>query len=145
MVPRLGPRFDPWWRGHPPHMSTGDFALWQRYVAGQPLRFASVYFDVALGSGDMSAGPGPGSVAGMWMRLTSFRADVVGETVAGWTLIELREDAGPGALGSLLVYAALWKADPPDVRPLSLMLVTDRVHPDFAPIVAAHGIMLEVV
>jgi len=81
----------------------------------------------------------------MWHDLTAFRADVVGERDSDWTLIELRANAGPGALGSLLVYRDLWNRDPPDERPLGLELVTDELHPDLADIVKANDIKLWII
>ena len=39
-------------------------------------------------------------------------------------------NAGPSALGTILSYRVLWKADPPDRRPLAILLVTNQTTQD---------------
>ncbi len=133
MKPALGSPFPPTWTGRPAHMSDQDWRIWQHFRSRQPLPFERLYYDVGLGSGDLDATPATPALAGMWNRLTRFRADAVGETSEAWTLIELRASAGPGALGSLIAYHDLWANDPPDTRPVRLWLITDLIHPDLRP------------
>lgn len=142
MPPTLGPAYPVSWQGHPKHMSSRDFQLWRRYAAETGLPFIALYFDVALGSLNPAPVLPPETLARMWSSITAFRADVLAESVDHWTLIELRANAGPGALGSLLTYRELWHRDPPDDRPLELQLVTDELHPDLAGIVQHFSIKL---
>lgn len=125
MPPDLGPRHPLDFAGRPPHMSAVDFELWKRFRVKFTLPFEALHFDAAVGRG---AAPTPDvapEVASAWQRLTRQRLDVVGASAAGWTIIELRGAAGPGAIGSLVVYRDLWLDDPPDARPVALWLVTD--------------------
>lgn len=145
MAITLGRAYPTDWQGHPPHMSVRDFQLWRRFQHAHPTIATAYYFDVALGNGALDAQAPASKLDGMWTRLTSFRADVIADTGAGWCLIELRDNAGPGALGSLITYCHLWKADPPDTRPVACWLVTNRIHPDLEELLPNHDIILQVV
>jgi hypothetical protein len=61
---------------------------------------------------------------------TQKRIDVLIETQKSWKIVELRHNATASALGRLIMYRNLWKSDPPDDRPVELMLVTDKYDPD---------------
>lgn len=138
----LGPEFRTDFAGIPPHLSQNDLRLWEsfrRRFAGDFRRF---FFDVALGRGQ-AVGPGVSpNVAAAWRRLTRFRADVVADTPEAWTIIEIRPNAGPGAIGSLQVYTSVWFQDPPDRRPLRALLVTDDCTEDIIAVAGVVGIEL---
>ena len=127
MKPELGRSYPPSWTGHPAHMSPQDLPLWRAWLTTNHARFTAWFFDVALGE-PYDPGPhiGP-TYRYAAMRLSRLRADAVGVSPAGWTLIEVRPFAGASALGALLTYLALWKADPPDSRPISGLLVTNEL------------------
>lgn len=130
MPTTLGPRFLPTWRGYPQHMSQDDYPLWQKYK-DQALKDAvAVYYDVGLGGQtEVPQGVTP-EMALMWLRNTQKRADVVIEKTDKWEIIELRSQATSAALGRLLVYRDLWRKDPPDSKPVTVLLVTDRFDKD---------------
>lgn len=136
----LGPSFPPGWEGIPPHISTDDLTLWEQFRRLYAKDYERFYFDVALGSGEDSPENTRPSVAEAWKRLTMFRADVVGDTGAEWHLIELRPNAGPGAIGALQTYSTLWLTDPPDKRVLVPILVTDRCSPDIRRVAGLSGV-----
>ena len=118
-------------------MALKNHSQFRRRHAQEYERF---YFDVALGSGEESpAGTRP-SVAEAWKRLTRFRADVVGDTGTEWHLIELRPNAGPGAVGAVQTYSTLWLMGPPDQRPLKVMVVTDRCSRDIRAVAQLAGV-----
>lgn len=131
--------------GHPAHMSAVDFVLWRRLRAGGSLVFDRVFFDVAVGRGAVPAGEASPAVIAAWQRLTRLRVDVVGETPDNWTLLELRGNAGPGAVGSLLAYRNLWNQDPPDDRPVKLWLVTDLFPENLLGVLSEFSIQFTVV
>lgn len=140
MAVELGPSFLPNWEGIPPHISADDLGLWEQFRklhAGDYQRF---YFDVALGTGEDSPPNTRPSVAEAWKRLTMFRADVVGDTGKEWHLIELRPNAGPGALGAVQTYSTLWLNGPPDTRPVKPILVTDRCSSDIRRVASLMGV-----
>ncbi len=125
MPPDFGRFFEVGFDGRPPHMSVIDFVLWRRFRRVSNLSFSRLFFDVAVGRGAAPGAEVPDQVLKAWERITRQRIDVVGEGRNDWTIIEIRGAAGPGAIGSLLVYRDLWNVDPPDDRRLSLWLVTD--------------------
>jgi hypothetical protein len=130
MPPDLGFRYPPTWPGNPPHMSLQDIPLWVRCRDRFSTRVTDWYFDAAVGEG---AGPGPNpsdSIALAYYRLTRKRIDAVGDAGSTWLLLELRPNAGLGALGSIQTYRSLWERDPPDSRPVEAWLITDRGEPD---------------
>jgi len=126
MLPDLGQSYPVDFAGHPPHMSAIDFVLWQRFRRQLPLSFLRLYFDVAVGDGAAPGGPVAENVRKAWERITRLRIDVVGQKNDLWTIIEIRGAAGPGAIGSLVVYRDLWNLDPPDLYPVALWLITDQ-------------------
>lgn len=136
----LGPSFDPGFEGIPPHISTDDLVLWHIFRKRHAKEYVKLYFDVALGSGEDSPENTRPSVAAAWKRLTQFRADVVGDTGSEWHLIELRPNAGPGAIGAIQTYSTLWLTEPPDDRPLKPMVVTDRCSADIRKVAALAGV-----
>lgn len=136
----LGAEFPIDFAGVPPHVSQDDLVLWETFRRLSASEFRRFFFDVALGRGQ---DPGPNvapSVAAAWRRLTRFRADVVGDTETEWTIIELRPNAGPGAIGALQVYTTLWRQEPPDGRPLRALLVTDDCTDDIRVVASLAGI-----
>lgn len=136
----LGPSFPPDFLGIPPHVSTEDLVIWEEFRRLHAKDYVRFYFDVALGTGeDSPAGTRP-SVAEAWKRLTRFRADVVGDTGQEWHLIELRPNAGPGAIGAMQTYSTLWLVDPPDRRPVRSIIVTDRCASDILVVARLAGV-----
>jgi hypothetical protein len=144
-VVELGKAYGLDFAGHPAHMSAIDFVLWRRLRARGDFVFDRVFFDVGVGAGAVPDGEVSVEVAVAWRRLTRHRIDVVGETASGWTLVEIRGAAGPGAIGSLLTYRSLWRDDPPDDRPVHLVLVTDLFPENLLSVLAEFSIQLVVV
>ncbi len=140
MAVELGPAFHPSFEGIPPHVSSEDLILWEQFRRRYAGDYQRLYFDVALGTGEDSPEGTRPAVADAWRRLTKFRADVVGDTGTGWHLIELRPNAGPGAIGALQSYSTLWQMGPPDGRPLHVLLVTDRCSKDIRAVASLAGV-----
>ncbi len=136
----LGPSFPPSFGGIPPHVSQNDLVLWEQFRRMFLETYDRFYFDVGLGEGVSSGAMVPPNIAEAFRRLTVFRADVVAENTRGWTIVELRPNAGPGAVGAITVYAALWRQDPPDDRPMSTMIFTDICRDDIKAIASISGI-----
>ena len=136
----LGPKFLPAFEGLPPHVSSEDLQLWEIFRRRWSKDYVAFYFDVALGEGE-GAGPNiSAKVAEAWRRLTRFRADVVGDTGTEWHLIELRPNAGPGAIGALQTYSTLWGTGAPDARPIRPILVSDSCSDDIRRVARLAGI-----
>lgn len=145
MTVQLGTAFSPTWSGRPPHMSPEDRQIWERWRSSSMVGLAErVYFDVGLTTA--VAPPGTDlSMSRMWERVTAQRIDVVLEYPKEWFIVELRHDASASAIGRLLSYIMLWGQDPPDKRPVSAILVTDRPAVGLADLSNRHGVKLVVV
>lgn len=138
----LGPKFDPSYEGIPPHVSSEDLILWEEFRRRHAKDYIGFYFDVALGAGEEAVPGTSENVARAWQRLTRFRADVVADTGNEWHLIELRPNAGPGAVGSIQTYMTLWSIKPPDSRPVKAFIVTDRCSRDIRTVASLAGVEL---
>lgn len=125
----LGPELSgpllPDWGGYPSGMSKNDFILWQRY---QPLiqnSYLLFYFNVRIGEAILMQPDLEEDMLKLVEAISRRRIDVVGEATNHWAIIELRAHAGPGALGSILAYKSLWEMEPPDPRPVKMVIVSD--------------------
>lgn len=140
MSVELGPRFDPGFEGIPPHVSSEDLVLWEEFRRRSSKDYVAFYFDVSLGTGEEIPQGISENVGRAWQRLTRFRADVVGDTGTEWHLIELRPNAGPGAVGSVQTYMTLWTIAPPDGRKVVPIIVTDRCSRDIRVVSSMAGV-----
>ncbi len=130
MPPDLGRPYAPGWTGNPPHMASTDLPLWQRIRGHFVPQVIEWFFDVAVGEGLPELLRDPSELVQSQYRLTRLRIDAVGHGAKEWLLIELRPNAGLGALGHIQSYRALWERDPPDTRPARAFLVSDRFNTD---------------
>lgn len=130
MKPELGVPFSAAWAGIPPGMPSGDFQVWLRYRDLTASLFEKLYFNVRVGEPVPVAEDLPPEIKEMAIALSRRRIDLVGEKGSGWSLVELKWDAGAEALGQILLYKALWLSDPPDSRPVSLSIVTNAFNKD---------------
>lgn len=145
MKPELGRLYPPTWRGTPAHMARRDLPLWYRFLDNHATDYIGFFYDTALGDGTDPGPDEPEEYRYGYIRLTRLRADAIGSDPKGWTLFEVRPNAGAGALGALVTYRALWNIDPPDNRSLRPLLITDRLRPELLPIYQAESIaVLEV-
>lgn len=138
----LGQLFMNDWRGRPPHMSSQDLPLWDKFQDKFGKEFIGFHFDAALGTpSEVPAGTDP-SMAKMWTRLTSKRIDAVGVKSDSYSIIEVRPEAAAGALGTILTYRAAWFKDPPDNKPTEFIIVSDIFDPDIIGNAKAFNIIL---
>ena len=130
MKPELSIPFPSDWQGIPPGMPSGDYMIWLRWQEKAAVLFDRIYFNVRVGEPVPVAEDLPSEIKEMAVALSRRRIDVVGEKGSDWALVELKQDAGAEALGQILMYKALWLSDPPDSRPVSLIIVTNSINKD---------------
>ncbi len=145
MPPDLGRPYAPDWPGNPPHMAHTDLPLWQRFRPQLSPKVVEWYFDVAVGDGNPTLLDDPSSIVQSMYRLSRLRIDAVGRGPDLWHLIELRPNAGLGALGHITSYRALWERDPIDTTRALAWLVSDRYQSDVARTAMNAGILLRAV
>lgn len=130
MKPKPGQLYANDWRGRPPHMSSNDLPLWERFQDKYGSEFLGFYFDVLVGTpSDIPAGT-PENMSTMWERITAKRVDAVGVKPDTYWLIEFRPNAAAGALGTIITYMTAWRKDPPDDKPIQPVVVSDVFDPD---------------
>ena len=130
MKPELSLPFPADWPGVPPGMPVGDFQVWDRWRVSAAGLFERLYFNVRVGEPIPMDESLPPELKAMSVALSRRRIDVVGEKASGWSLVELKWDAGAEALGQVLMYKALWLSEPPDRRPVSMSVVTNSFNKD---------------
>lgn len=145
MKPTLNDPVKATWQGRPPHMSSNDFEIWMSYREILPEEIKILYFDVAVGDPTLFSEDLEEEMQRVVNQVTRRRIDVVAETDKEWIIIELRWNAGPGAIGSVLTYRELWKMDPPDNRPVKTTIVTNCPDINIIKVCKSLGIELEVV
>lgn len=123
--PGMGEEYSPDWAGFPPQMSANDGVIWARFRDIAPERYQTLYFSVLVGDPTMWTENLEEEMIRVVEHASRRRIDVVGKTEKEWHIIELRMNAGPGALGSVLTYKVLWEADPPDKAPAIPIIITD--------------------
>jgi len=125
MKPDLGDPFDPNWGGVPAQMSSNDHQIWMAFRDMAAIEYKNLYFSVHVGEPTLWQEDLEEEMTRMVEYSSRRRIDVVGEKDDAWDILELRMNAGPGALGSVLLYKLLWEQDPPDERPVNPIIVTD--------------------
>lgn len=128
------------WRGNFPHMSDGDRPLWLRYLDDHANEWSQFAYDVAVGGQEAPADVTDAAIRRAWHFNTAKRIDALGVAPGARAIFEIREQAGVGAVGSLVVYRTLLRADFPDLRPLRLILLTDHIAPDTGAAAREQGI-----
>ena len=132
MKPNLGEAYSPDWAGVPAQMSSNDTAIWTRFQNIAPQYYKACYFSVLVGDATMWSEGLDEDMTRVVEHASRRRIDVVGETEEAWHIIELRQNAGPGAIGSVLTYKILWEADPPDDKPVFSIIITNTTDSNLA-------------
>ncbi len=126
-------------------MASLERRLWTAWRLAHLVDYRAFFYDVAIGEGTDPGPKEPDNYRYGFIRLSRLRLDAVGARDTGWDLFEVRPRAGASALGAILTYLAAWKADPPDTRQPSGVLITDQARPEIVPLLQAAGIKLELV
>lgn len=145
MKPSLGLSYPPGWRGAPAQMSHEDKILWIRWSSTYPQGYLAFYFSVLVGDAILGKDEPDEELQRMIDQVSRRRIDVVGERKDAWEIIELRPNAGPGAIGSVLTYKALWGQDPIDDKKILISIVTDNMDRNLKYVCEKFGIVVYLV
>lgn len=140
MPTELGPRFSATTTTSPPGMSAEDNFLWSLYQPTIIDTAEAVYFNVRLGEGQPTPEGTTPEMARMWYLNTAKRADALIEYKDRIEIVEFRDQANANAIGRLLQYALLYQQDPVIMKPLQLVLVTNRYDSDVERLSILSGI-----
>lgn len=141
----LGPKYQLDILRVPPHMSTEDYQLFKRWRSVYAADNPAVYYDVGIGPEADTPPAADATIKTMWTRLNQKRLDVLLDLGDRWIIVELRDRANANAVGRLLQYQQLWEDDAPDVRPLQLELVSNRLDRAMVPLTTKFQILYRIV
>jgi len=138
----LGNRFAPSWAGVPPHMSSGDFPIWQRYLHEHAGEYEAFYYDVYLVPDLVIPDGLAPELVRMWKLNNAKRIDALGVRSDGVEIIEVRVAASAGALGAIQMYLDLWKLAPALSGAVRGTIITDRADPVLFTLTASRGLKI---
>jgi len=123
-----------------PHFNPADAVIWTRFILAYPDFGDSVNYDVCCGSGpDL-----PDSIKPEWAAnaqyLGRYKIDAVVYRGSVHYVIEVKPNAGLGALGQIISYAILYDAFDESEEKVVPVLITNFERPDIRKIAARHGI-----
>lgn len=145
MKPTLGNSYPPEWAGYPLQLSDNDLALWIRFRELYATDFLHFYFDVKVGEATMFIEGLEEDMLRVVDQVSRRRIDVVGEKDNEYWIMELRENAGPGAIGSVLTYLTLWNDDPPDNKLATPVIITNYTDKNLVHVCSKLNIIILVI
>ncbi|SRR5712692_3941272 len=126
-----------------PALVPGEIVIFYRWLELHPTEYDRFDFDMRIGQGE---DPGPTfdqKLRDMWLHNTRLRLDAVGYVGAAPTILEVKDDAGPAAVGQLLTYGKIWTVEQRSAIPPKLRLVCRTFSGNILPIVRDAGITLD--
>jgi hypothetical protein len=117
------------WLHKYPGMRPKDVAIWDAFLVQHPDAFFRVWYDVHLGDPvQVEADREEQLKSGMY-DVARWCVDVLADDGTGFWAIEIKPNAGAGALGQALGYAALLNKEHVFDRPVRPAVLTDNVAP----------------
>ena len=128
--------------GKYPHMKPADILIWERFIEAHPDAYDSVQYDLGVGllppfEVIVVAETG-GSDAELYLR----KIDVVGFKDGVVDVIELKPNAGPGAVGQVEHNAFLYKNFVDKGSAPNAVLITDDFKPDVLLFATSKGVKI---
>ncbi len=126
-----------------PALVPGQIVIFYRWLELHPTEYDRYDFEMRIGQGE---DPGPTfdqSLRDMWIHNTQLRVDAVGYRGTDPTIIEVKDDAGLGAIGQLLGYEKIWVLERRSIAPPKLRLICRTFSANILPIVRDAGIQLD--
>lgn len=113
-----------------PGMGLMDAFIMDQYLKSKPSGLIRASYNVAVGSGRPFDSKSAGMLSSDWTFLTSLKADAVLEFEDHFEIMEVKPDAGPGAIGQLQCYSILLRQEFAPGKPIYSVILTDSIHPD---------------
>ncbi|GAH88516.1 unnamed protein product [marine sediment metagenome] len=136
----LGDTYSSSWKGKPPHMLPVDVPVWHDFLDKYGDAYLHFYYDVALSTKPKPPDLPVGAMLTMWKKSFGKRIDAVGEMRNTVHIIEVTEQAFLRSLGQILVYAELWRVDPPIKKPFLPYIVCRTIDEDVLWTCQAYGV-----
>lgn len=126
-------------------MSPADHVIWNRYINTFPTAFDKASYDVRVGKGQDPGPSYPPNIRQMAIKLTQLRIDVLAQKDLNYSLIEIKFDPGTSAIGQLISYNDHLLVDHPEIQPVTLHLICNRLTEDLIYILQQHNIQFTVI
>ena len=110
---------------------------WLRLYESQ---YDRMEYNVRVGQGTDPGPTYPQNIRDMGIAVTQKRIDAVAWKGNDPTLIEVKNRATLNAVGQILAYKVLFKADNPLLPDPKLLLVASKFDPDVYPVLQSHGV-----
>lgn len=112
-----------------PGMRPGDEVIWDEYIQKHPDAFKEVYYNVALGDPFPNEEEKIPAIANGAYEVSQWRIDALAESEDAIAVIEIKPNAGAGALGQALAYVKLIQKEWDLQKPVYPVVLTDRISP----------------
>jgi len=125
-----------------PHLLRNEVPIWRRFLAQFREKFAKFEYDVHVGKGAEPHRVLPPNLQKALRVLTQKRIDVVGYRVGEVWLFEVKPNAGPSALGAVMMYEYFYRRDRAPRERIIKAVVTDQAGIEMAEVFEHYGIRL---
>lgn len=116
-----------------PHLTLEDSALWSDYLDQTHTPSTDYIYDFRVGKGTDPGPDFPDDLRKLGIQLSQRRIDALRVTPTQIHIFEITQSGGLKALGQLIAYPVLVKAEFPDNRPVIRHLVCRKLQPDIQP------------
>lgn len=114
-----------------PHMKPADVHLWNKFIDEHPDFFETCDYDVSVGEGVIAGDIENDIYARDFQQLTQKKIDVVGYKGRDVWIVEVKPNAGSGAMGQIITYGNLWSQKHPNEKYLHLAIITNQQQSDY--------------
>jgi hypothetical protein len=126
-----------------PQMTANESQIVHAWLAKHIDEWDSIDFNVRVGT-SLDLGPTfSDAIRGQAAILSQKRADIVAQRPDAAAIIEVKIRVNLGALGQLLGYSVLWRAEYPDTTNLQLIAIGHDALLDVVEVLQAHGVHVE--
>lgn len=142
----VGPQYVPYQKQPSyPHMKPRDVALWEQFIHDYPDAYDQVAYDVYVGEIPDFVQQQAQDIGGDIHKLYQWEVDVLGQKNGRVDVIEIKPDAGAGAIGQVLCYDVLLEDILPEDVQTQCVIITDRMRPNMPRIAARHRVRIVVI
>ncbi len=130
---------------HYPHLRPKEIEIWERFIALKPDEYEEVEYDLAFGLLPPFKTVVVPETGGDDRRVYLRRVDVVARKGSRLDFIELKPNAGPGAIGQIKGYITLYKNLVDPNAEINARIITDNVRADVLLLAGQENIILSMV
>lgn len=128
-----------------PGLLVDEILVWKAWLAQHQTEFDVFDYNQRVGYGNDPGDKFPQATRDMAVALTQMRIDAVGWRGTQPTIFEIKRRAYPPAIGQLVSYDAMWRAQQLSTSPPLLRLVCSDYTTNIVPALRENNIQLDVV